>query len=55
MKQNATLERATRHAAWETEKSIQNKIKQLKNTNKAIRNPYLSYATAHHSSSPTTG
>ncbi|XP_065891781.1 inversin-B-like isoform X2 [Dysidea avara] len=54
MKQTATLERATRHAAWETEKNIQHKIKLLKNTDKVIRNPYLSYSSARHSSSPTT-
>jgi len=55
MKQTATLERATRHAAWETEKSIQHKIKLLKNTDKVIKNPYVNYSSSRHSPSPTTG
>jgi len=52
MKQLLTYERATRHAAWETEKNIQQKIKSLRNrrieksgsTNTATHSPLPSSA-----------
>lgn len=46
MKQLLTSERATKHAAWETEKSIQQKIKSVKGRKiDKIRNPYVHYAS----------
>ena len=53
MKQLLTSERATRHAAWETEKNIQQKIKHMKDRKMdKVKNP-----NTHNTSSspPSTG
>ena len=53
MKQLLTSERATRHAAWETEKNIQQKIKSLRD--KRIEKTRNTYTVTHSPSQSCTG
>ena len=51
MKQLLTSERATKHAAWDSEKNIQQKIKSMRDR----KIPYICYTPIHSPSSSSTG
>lgn len=56
MKQLLTSDRATRHAAWETEKNIQKKINYIKDKKIGKNtNPCIHRNTMHFHSPPSTG